>query len=470
LVTRIVWTSGPRRWAWLLIAVMLLVVYLPITGHLLRTDDLSRINDNRQLTVDYFGDLFLDNKSDGFYRPLNHLSFGLTYRLFGMNPWPYGLFNLLLLAGSAVLLFRIGEILSGDSLFALLVTAGWLANAKVISATLIWAVGRTTGLQFLFSLLALYTALKIPRRRAAIRIGLSGLFLVLALLSKESAVMAGPFILVVVWHRRRTTDTVKTAHLAALALLYLGVLLLYCWLRRESNAMGVMTAPDYYRMTLSPANLFHNLAGYLERSLLFSVILLPALGWALAGTDRGRGIPARRRVIQLFGWLLCFLLALAPTILLPLRSSLYVYGPSVFVVGALVWFWKTSPRWPADRRVGGRIVAVLALLVIVSIPVAWGIGRQEVQLHGHTMDWARVIDRAMADRPASAAVIRYDETEFAGTRLTERDFHFLGLALDLMGRPIRILVNPHRPEPDAPVFILHRSADDPVLGRLQPVP
>ncbi len=458
-----------RRIALLLILAMHLLVYLPIVGHGLHTDDFSRIADNSSLGPGYFTELFLVNKSDGFYRPLNHLSFGLTYAVFGLNPYPYGLFNFLLLACSSWLLFRITEMLFDDSVFSLILVMGWLANVKIISSVLLWAVGRTTGLYVLFILGAVFAVLKLSRRNAVLCLGLSTLFTGLALFSKESAAIAGLLVLAAAFYRQRSSAQAKPVHTLSLTALLCAVYLLYFWLRHQSQAMDFVTTPVYYQPNLSFSALIHNAHSYLSRSLLFSSLLLPLLWWALPGAGHRPVTALRVRIIQLLGWFLGFVILIGPMLLIPFRSNLYVFLPSVFVVGSIVWFWKTTSHWPLGNRLSRRMIILTLVLIIVACPVSWVDGYNSYQFHRHTLDWARTVNLALGENSTHAIVVTYDETQFAGRWLTPMDFIYLEAALGLQGRHVRVRVNPGRMKRSCPVFHLSPADNDLTLGELQPV-
>ena len=157
-------TARTMHTLWIILAAVLL--YAPITGHTLYTDDFSRIADNADLSGDYFATLLTDNRSDGFYRPLNHLSFGLTYRLFGLNSYAYGALNLALLVGTALLLAAIVSDLLDERRAGLLAALLWLSTAKPLAAALTWAVGRTTGLYAFFAMLGIWCVLQVRSRPA----------------------------------------------------------------------------------------------------------------------------------------------------------------------------------------------------------------------------------------------------------------------------------------------------------------
>ncbi len=105
--------SGPAHWlqparvrllerlACTLPTAVFLAVYLPLAGHGFLSDDFRWVLNSR---IDSVADVFrLFRITDGFYRPLVSLTFGLDRLAFGINPRPYGWTNvgLVLIGGAA---------------------------------------------------------------------------------------------------------------------------------------------------------------------------------------------------------------------------------------------------------------------------------------------------------------------------------------------------------------------------------
>lgn len=429
-----------RKLSLALIALWLVAVYLPIVGHDLHTDDFSRIADNAKLSPSYFRSLIFDNKSDGFYRPLNHLSFGLTYYFFGLNPYPYGLFNFFLLAVSAYLIYRIVEEIMQDTIFASLVVVGWLANVKVVSSVLLWAVGRTTGMDILFQLCAIFLILKSSEWNVPMCLGLSTLSTAFALLSKESAVIAFVFVFATAVFVHKT-GRITLRHIATLSLLLVGVYAMYFYLRDQSQVMRISSAPPSYRWNFNPLFLMRNTISYMERSMIFSGLLIP-LFWLLLPKRRDPTPVQGRSSRYVFVWLIAFAVALAPMVAVPSRSNLYAFFPSVFVVGAIISLFRMTSKWPQMDRSLNRCLVLMLVLMLVAAPISWSRGIQFHKRHRHVLDWTNIIANTLQkDRQTTVAII-YEPEAFAESRLEPRDFTFLEMALRLKGLDANIVVNP----------------------------
>jgi hypothetical protein len=405
------------------------VIYLPIAGHQLHTDDFTRISDNSSLNVSYFQNILFDNKTDGFYRPLNHLSFGITYWLFGLNPYAYGYFNYLLLVATCLAVFCIIRRCTGDEGLATLLVVAWLANVKVVASTILWAVGRTSGLEMLFASCAILMVIKTVQSGRWPPLAYALIFAALALLSKESALILGPLLLAMAAFGLSRARSFHPRHFLVLGSGLLAIYILYFILRHTSGAMTPNAAPDYYRWRLAPLALLRNLASYGERSLQFSVVLVPLLWIAM---PRGRGLrpPFQSRAKWAALFLALFAFTISPALPVPFRSNLYPYLPSIFLVGALaatLGYHHKLPQFGLSRK---RFLMSVSLLVMMAAPIAWRRGQEAYRRHGHTLSWAKAIEHACVRGDARTVCIWNDPARDEAT-LDPLELHFLREALKL---------------------------------------
>lgn len=98
----------------------------------------------------------------GFFRPLSDITLYLTYRIFGLHPVYYNLFNLLVHVTSGFLIFlfckKVDWIRKSNNSFA------WLAALLFVSypfhnEAIVWVVGRGSGMATLFALASLLSVL-----------------------------------------------------------------------------------------------------------------------------------------------------------------------------------------------------------------------------------------------------------------------------------------------------------------------
>ena len=285
-----------------------------------------------------------------FYRPMIQLSFGVTEALFGNNPIPYALTNLLLGLSCAISIFFLGRSVGLVAWAALAGAAVWAFNFHGINMAIVWLSGRTSLLGTLFSTLA---AIAFLRNRAIA----AGLLAFAAFLSKEE-VLALPAIFTM-WAIINKTDVRRTVP----AWITLAV---YFLLRNASGAVGISNAPPYYQFTFNPAHVATNVFEYADRSMTL------AIGVIIAGMIAFATMPRldredRQRMLMGAVWLIG---GFAVTIWLPIRSSLYAVFPSVGVAMLTGVVLTAILRGASDQR-AWRLATVMLVLPFALLPVYW---------------------------------------------------------------------------------------------------
>src|SRR5437660_1604220 len=100
---------APRGHLWLFaiaLAIAPILVYLPVWKAGFIWDDDAHLTRN-PCVIGPLGLSDVWSTAQAFYYPLVLTTFWVLHKLVGLNPWPYHIFNVLLHAGSAVLLWRI---------------------------------------------------------------------------------------------------------------------------------------------------------------------------------------------------------------------------------------------------------------------------------------------------------------------------------------------------------------------------
>ncbi|MEW6713872.1 MAG: tetratricopeptide repeat protein [Nitrospirota bacterium] len=184
----------------LLIAAIAFLVYANSTGNGFVSDDHSVILNNsvlRAAPVSLFNtiDTTSDTQLSPYYRPLTYLTFLIEERLHGFDPFMMHLFNVLLHAVNAFLVYRLGIALLNDQKAALLAGLLFAVHPVHTEGVNFLSGGRNTMLACFFILAAV-----LIHRRAVLKsrfqVALFGAALFLAgLFSKEMAMMVLPFIL-----------------------------------------------------------------------------------------------------------------------------------------------------------------------------------------------------------------------------------------------------------------------------------
>ncbi|MFA5339549.1 MAG: tetratricopeptide repeat protein [Candidatus Omnitrophota bacterium] len=189
-----------------LIALMIIisggVVYINSLLNPFIWDDLFLVTSNLHIrSLSYIPKLFLENiynqdMTGKFYRPVLMSSFSLDYNTWGIDPFGYHLGNILIHLANALMVYALIRLIFRRKGLAFL-TAMLFVLHPVQTEAVTYVSGRADPLAAFFCLISLYffiTYTDYDRFRKKSYFGASVLSFLLALLSKESAVMF-PFVL-----------------------------------------------------------------------------------------------------------------------------------------------------------------------------------------------------------------------------------------------------------------------------------
>jgi Tfp pilus assembly protein PilF len=368
---------------------LLLAVVALIYGNTLRNeftmDDGIYVLRNPQVTQASVREFFAPNKFSNVFRPVTFATLALNWRLGGARPFGFHLFNLILHACVTWLLFLLLDELLGAS-----------PQAKIVAfaAALIFAVhplhteavasisGRAELLAAGFLFAAWILHLNDQQIPALI-------CFVLALLSKESAVVFLPLLLVGDYARGKWKPILRYAFFAGMTLLYLGIL----WkvqggrfgqvtIAQLDNPLAVIppqwrilnalrVAWKYAELHFYPAKLscdysYNTIPIYLDWRHT-----LPALLAAMAAT--GAWIWAvwkRRSGLILAGGIYLGGFAVTANILMPtgtIMGERLAYLPSAgfCLLAALGWNWLRSRQRTVAVAAAAAIIAAFGMRTMV---------------------------------------------------------------------------------------------------------
>jgi hypothetical protein len=361
----------------------LCAAYAADAGHGFIKDDFRWIRETRIESPAEVARLF--ERTDGFYRPLVSLTFALNSAAFGLAPRAYGLTNFSILIVNALLLWLLARRLGLGQGPAILAAGVWAFNFHGINMSVLWISGRTALMVTLCALLAAIAT-------AAARMWAAGLACLLAMLSKEEAVLL-PVVLTL-WsaydartHRETHREIGEIREKEVLPdLPYLLVnsvlrtwpcfaaLAVYLVLRLRTDAFWPLDAPSYYRLSFAPATLAANVVQYADRAMTWPAFA--ALLTYLASARQAALNPIEKRIV-VFGaiWLLG---TVAITVCIPVRSSLYAVLPSVGSALAAAAVASAALR-AAPHRVT-TMMTVLAMLPVLLVPIYWQRNERWVRL------------------------------------------------------------------------------------------
>jgi Tfp pilus assembly protein PilF len=369
--------------------VLLLAVVALIYGNTLRNeftmDDGIYVLRNSQVTQASVQGLFAANKLTNVFRPVTFATLALNWRLGGARPFGFHLFNLILHACVTWLLFLLLDELLGAS-----------PQAKIVAfaAALIFAVhplhteavasisGRAELLAAGFLFAAWILHLNDQQIPALI-------CFVLALLSKESAVVFLPLLLVGDYARGKWKPILRYALFAGITLLYLGLL----WkvqgrrfgqvtIAQLDNPLAVIppqwrilnalrVAWKYAELHFYPAKLscdysFNTIPIYMDwrhtlPALLLAMAAIGAWIWA---------VWKRRSGLILAGGIYLGGFAITANILMPtgtIMGERLAYLPSAgfCLLAALGWNWLRGRRRTVAVAAAAAIIAAFGMRTMV---------------------------------------------------------------------------------------------------------
>jgi hypothetical protein len=372
--------------ALLWLALCVLLTYGPSIGRGFVADDFGWIYFSRIDRLATVWRLLVDG-APGFYRPMVALSFGFDELLYGLNPAGYAITNLAMAFAIVAGIVWLGVSLRLSPVAAVFGAGLWILNFHGISTALLWISGRTSLLTTMF---AVFGAVAVVRGRSLA----AGWLTLASLMSKEEPVMLPLVFTLWLWIDRRPILAIVRATWPSFA-----ALAVYLALRARTDAFTPATAPSFYRLSASPEVLLPNALSYLDRSLTFTAAVL-VLGLLAFGRVRSRLLESERQAaLKGAVWLV---LGFGVTIMIPVRSSLYVVLPTVGAaligMAAGSWLWRAIPA--SRHRPAAAAVMVLPILVL---PIHW-LRHQTTKQHG--MLSSRVLEQVRAGARDHAGIAR----------------------------------------------------------------
>lgn len=373
----------------LILCFVIIIVYIPTFSGQFILDDHPLVNENpfvkkRQPFISYFlqedGILAHDRVEDyhsGYYRPLINISYFFDYKIWGMEASGFRISNLIFHLITCLLLFHVLSKYFTNSIsvfFAVLLFGVHPVNTEAVS----WISSRNNILVSLFALLSFhFYSLEIEKRKAMCNF-LSLLFFVLALLSKEFAVMLLPILFLSNRFKIVKAQTVSKEFMGYIP--YSFILALYFWLRwavTQSALSPSLSENILQRLIFSPYLILYNLKLIFFPYGLHSIIIgypKTVIGWQLLAGFTGIVIIAwvlwqyRTKKIILFS-VFSFLLSLfpilniIPTSAVSLISMRWLYFPQMFLVFFYSFAITRLLQW---RKVPFKIILSAIIISLAS--------------------------------------------------------------------------------------------------------
>lgn len=396
----------------LTLGVFTTAVFLPMIGKGFIHDDFVHIfsasHDSliRGLTV----------AADGpFYDPMTWLTFRLDWHLWGVNPFPMAVENLLLHILNLFLIYTFTLRLWGSKVaafwaafdFGLLLPANFWAT--------MWIGTRAHVLATVFYLAAMIAMLGFLRTRKFVIAAAAVVLGVLAMFSKESSVtLPAVLVLLAIYEKRTSHKTVSVLQLTLLTTALLGVVALYLMLRARSGAVPFsIHVEGTYSYSLSVKNLWGNFLEYSWRTYGMSIIVggAVALSRYLSSARIRLNLLTRNEVA--LSILLCAIM-ISPFMLLPFRSGIYTYMTGVasaVLVGAAIRSFYQADDSNLTRP---RAVAMAPVLFVIATFTVFIIGQSQrwIKLAKTTTEVLNQISAEVPKpQPNTYFVLRYNERD-----------------------------------------------------------
>lgn len=291
----------------------------------------------------------------GFYRLTSYLYWWLGYKLFGLRPEPFYLLAIALHGAIAYLVFRVILHLAADRATAAL-AAIFFALYERHNEAVMWINSAHELLQAAAVLLCLLAWGRYRSQGGGIRDYIAAMaWFVAALLSKESAVVLLPLMLLLEWGREGRIASWRPYLAFALLVAIYGAA--FYLLRNEHPLVRY----GYYGVS---GHFILVYAKSLNRLLLFIYPFALYLIWA--GRRAGKTVKVPKEAVALAGWLLISILPYSFLLYLDHIPSRHTYLPSIAAAGLFA-----QAALAARQRARASAVVSGAVLLLFAWNVAY---------------------------------------------------------------------------------------------------
>src|SRR5262245_13020845 len=307
-----------------LIVLVLLVtaMYAPFLGGGWLTDDFVHVERLERATVT---DILTRPDPFGFYRPIPHASLLLDLSASGPRPWALRFTNLLLHVAVVCAAYWLATMLLGEGTGAFLATLAFVLTPKAHPVAVLWVSARPEIVMTLMALLTVIFWIRWDRSGNLRWLAAAGMTCLLAVMSKESAVLL-PLILLVTPSGSVTSISRRIAAVGAIALMVAVALMI----RAQAGAITLAITDPHYNLTTPLRRWMRNGRNYFQRILPSPLAMLAIAGIPALLVRGGQSVewPAGRvlRAFSVFAavWFVAFILPVVP---IAGRSELYLYFP-----------------------------------------------------------------------------------------------------------------------------------------------
>jgi hypothetical protein len=403
----------------LTLGVFTAAVFLPMIGKGFIHDDFvhlfSASHDSllRGLTV----------AADGpFYAPMTWLTFRFDWHLWGVNPFPMAVENLLLHILNLFLIYAFTLRLWESKVASFWAAFGFGLLLPANTWAIMWISTRAHVLTTTFYLAAMIAMLGFLRTGKLVAAAAVLVLGFLAMFSKESGVTLPAALALLTIYEKRTHPgkSIPVVKFLLLIATVLGVVALYLMLRARSEAVPFSIQDGFYTYSLSLKNLWSNFLEYSWRTYGMLIIVGAALAFSryLSGARIRFNLLTRNEVA--FSILLCAIM-ISPFMPLPFRSGIYTYLPAVasaVLLGAAVRSFYQSDDGDVPQP---RAFAVAPVLLVIATFTVFIVGQSQrwiLTAKTTTEVLNQISTQAPTPAPNTYFVLRYsgpdDKNRFPG--------------------------------------------------------
>jgi hypothetical protein len=381
----------------------IVAAYLPFLGGGLLTDDFVHIAHLEDLAS--AGQLAAVPDAFGFYRPLTQASLALDAAMFGGHAAAFRAESLVLHALVIAAAFVVARLVLPSAIAAAAAALAFALTPKAHPIAVLWLSARGELLMALFTLICVAAWIQWSRQRGAWWLAAATASYLLALLSKETAILLPALLLVSPGGTRPVTARLRGV------LLLCGLAALVLWWRAQTGALMPFSNDEHYNLGVPLFRVGRNLRNYVERMLPAPIVLIACAALisrtVKAGTPRTVKVRATlpssegRDHARLRGplWsailfsLAWTLLLLVPVLGIVARNELYLYLPTF---GLCLFAAAVAAPW-LDRAALTRVSAGGVALCVVGL-AAYQVTRSAA-FHDDLVFSSRLV-QALADAPA----------------------------------------------------------------------
>jgi hypothetical protein len=312
--------AATRRFVLIALA-SIVAAYLPFLGGGLLTDDfvhIARLEDMASVR-----DLATMPDAFGFYRPLTQASLALDVAMFGGNATAFRAESLVLHALVLGAAFVVARLVLPSAVAAAAAVLAFALTPKAHPIAVLWLSARGELLMALFTLVCVAAWMQWSRGRGTWWLVAAAGSYVLALLSKETAILLPALLLVA------PGATVPLAARLRGALLLGGLAAGVLWWRAETGALMPFSTDEHYNLDVPLFRVGRNARNYTERMLPAPLVLLICAAVVSRAIKAGAASQSETRAASaiLFG-LAWTLILLVPVLGIVARNELYLYLPT----------------------------------------------------------------------------------------------------------------------------------------------